>query len=191
VEIRFILPLQKKQTEEVMEANQRSIKELRSGLSSSDTSILIQTLQEVKSSGSPVLIPELTGLLRRTKSQEIRDHIIDILNNLKYQSSADELVKELRKEDEPDVISYLIAACWKNGLDFSSYIDDFIEAFIRFDYIIALDALTVIENATRNLERAATTTRINRLKQHIDQMEENKRVLLLELIHVLKNKVTQ
>jgi len=191
VEIRFILPLQKKQTGEVMEANQRSIKELRSGLSSSDTSILIQTLQEVKSSGSPVLIPELTGLLRRTKSQEIRDHIIDILNNLKYQSSADELVKELRKEDEPDVISYLIAACWKNGLDFSSYIDDFIEAFIRFDYIIALDALTVIENATRNLERAATTTRINRLKQHIDQMEENKRVLLLELIHVLKNKVTQ
>jgi len=174
-----------------MEANQHSIKELRSGLSSSDVHILIQTLQEVKSSGSPVLIPELVGLLRRTNSQEIRDHVTDILNNLKYQSSADEMVKELRKEEEPDVASYLIAACWKNGLDFSSYIDDFIEAFIRFDYIIALDALTVIENATRNLERATTTTRINRLKQHIDQMEENKRALVLELIHVLENKVNQ
>ena len=174
-----------------MEENQRTIKELRSGLSSSDTSILIQTLQEVKSAGSSVLIPELVGLLRRTNSQEIRDHVTDILNHLKNQSSADELVKELRKEDEPDVVSYLIAACWKNGLDYSAYIDDFIQAFILFDYIIALDALTVIENATRNLERAATTTRINRLKQQMEQMEENKRVLVMELIHVLKNKVTQ
>ena len=172
-----------------METNQWNIKEIRSGLSSNDSRILLNTLQEVKNSGSPAVIPELVSLLRNTQLKEIRDHVVSILNHLKNQSSAEELVRQIRQESQQDVMAWLVSACWKNGLNYSDYIDDFIEVFVRSDYITALDALTVIENATENHERGATVARINRLKEHIDQVDGDKRELILELIRVLDQKI--
>jgi len=168
-----------------------NIKEMRSGLSSRDSQIVINTLQQVSKAGSVVLIPELIELLRRTNGKEVRDHIISILNNLKYQESTPELVRAIRKEQQSDVLSLLVAACWKNGLDYSSYIDDFIDIFLESDYITALDALTVIENTTSNLEYEATQNRINKLKTYLDHTSEDKKMLILELIHVLTNKMPQ
>jgi len=169
----------------------KSIKELRNGLWSSDSRIVINTLQQVKNAGSTVLIPELAGLLRKDTGTEVTDHIAAILNNLKYQASADELVKVLREENDPEVISLLVSACWKNGLDYSAYVDDFIDLFLEYDYTTALDALTVIENATKNPDYEATRSRINRLKTNLDQTGENKRMLVYELIHILNHKLPQ
>lgn len=190
-ELRFILPLQRGSINGIMEKNQWTTKQMRSGLSSNDSNVLINTLQQVENSGDPSLIPELVSLLRKTQWKEISDRVAVILNNLKYQASAGKLVNEIRKAQQPEVISLLVSACWKNGLDFSPYIDDFIEVFLHNDYPIALDALTVIENATRNLERSPTESRIERLKQQQDQAAEEKKMLVEELIHILKNKISQ
>ncbi|MBS3806111.1 MAG: hypothetical protein KGY60_01290 [Bacteroidales bacterium] len=172
-----------------MADNTWNIKEIRSGLSSMDSQIVINTLQQVKNSGSPVLIPELIDLLRKTRGNEVRNHIVSILNNLKYQSSASELVKAIRQEDQREMVSLLVAACWKNGLDYSEYIDDFIHIFLEYDYTTALEALTVIENSIRNLELGPTQSRIDKLKSYMDQTGADKRMLMLELIHILNHKM--
>ena len=172
-----------------MPENTWNIKEIRSGLLSKDSQIVINTLQQVKNSGSPVLIPELIDLLRKSRGNEVRGHIVSILNNLKNQSAAAELVKAIRQEDQQDMVSLLVAACWKNGLDYSQYIDDFIYIFLEYDYMTALDALTVIENDTRNLEQGPTQNRIDKLKAYMDQTGEDKRMLILELIHILNHKM--
>jgi len=172
-----------------MAENTWNIKEMRSGLLSKDSQIVINTLQQVKNSGSPVLIPELIALLRKSRGNEVRGHIVSILNNLKNQSAAAELVKAIRQEDQQDMVSLLVAACWKNGLDYSQHIDDFIYIFLEYDYMTALDALTVIENDTRNLEQGPTQTRIDKLKAYMDQTGEDKRMLILELIHILNHKM--
>ncbi len=168
-----------------------NIKELRSGLSSNDANIVINTLQQVRNAGSKVLIPELVALLRNSRGSEVKTHVLTILNNLKYQSSAGELVKAIRNEQDPEVVALLVAACWKNGLDYSDYIDDFVDIFMRYDYTTALDALTVIENATRELQSAATGERIQKLKARLDESEENKKRLTMELIHTLQQKISE
>ena len=172
-----------------MAENPWNIKEIRSGLWSRDTQIVLNTLQQVKNSGSPVLIPELIDLLRKNRGNEVQDQIVSILNNLKNQSSVYELVKAIRQEDQRDMVSLLVAACWKNGLDYSPYIDDFIAIFLEYDYTTALEALTVIENSTRNLEYEPTQSRISKLKTYMDQTGEDKRMLILELIHILNHKM--
>ncbi len=128
----------------------KSIKELRNGLWSSDSRIVINTLQQVKNAGSTVLIPELAGLLRKDTGTEVTDHIAAILNNLKYQASADELVKVLREENDPEVISLLVSACWKNGLDYSAYVDDFIDLFLEYDYTTSLTGFEVNDATPAN-----------------------------------------
>jgi len=172
-----------------MAENTWNIKQIRSGLSSKDSQIVINTLQQVKNSGSSVLIPELIDLLRKSDIHEVRDHLVSILNNLKYQSSVPELVQAIRQEDQSEMVSLLVAACWKNGLDYSQYIDDFIRVFLEYDYMTALDALTVIENATGSLDHASTRMRIDKLKSYMDQTGEDKRMLIRELIHILSRKM--
>ena len=171
-----------------MEEDQQKFREIRSGLSSNDTKILASTLQEVKKSGSAALIPELVRLLRRTNKKEIRHQILEILNNLKTQASATELARAVRKNKQRDLLANLVAACWKNGLDYTDFIDDFIEIFIQYDYLLALDAFTVIENSTKYLSEVSIEPRINKLSNHQPEMDENKRVLTRELIHILRTK---
>lgn len=172
-----------------MTQNTWNIKQMRSGLSSTDSQIVINTLQQVKNAGSPVLIPELIELLRKNRGNEVGDHIIAILNNLKYQESASELVRAIRKEQQSEILSLLVAACWKNGLDYSSYVDDFVNVFLEANYLTALDALTVIENTTTNLAHDLTQSRINKLRTYLDQTGEDKKMLVLELINILTNKM--
>lgn len=171
-----------------MEEKQQKFKEIRSGLSSNDTKILTSTLQEVKKSGSSVLIAELVGLLRRTNKKEVKNQILEILNNLKSQASAKELAQAIRKNKQRSLLSHLVAACWKNGLDYTEFIDDFIDVFIQHDYLIALDAFTVIENSTRYLPGDSLEPRIDRLKNHVSEMDDNKKVLTRELIYILRKK---
>ena len=171
-----------------MKEDHQKFREIRSGLSSKDTKILVSTLQEVKKSGNSALIPELISLLRRTNKKEIKNQILDILNNLKTQASANELAQAIRKNKQRDLLSYLVAACWKNGLDYTEFIDDFIEIFIQYDYLLALDAFTVIENSTRNLSNIFLNSRINKLKNHVSEVDDSKKVLTRELIHILHSK---
>lgn len=171
-----------------MEEEQQKFREIRSGLTSNDTKILTSTLQEVKKSGTAALIPELVGVLRRTNKREIKNQILDILNNLKAQASATELARAVRKNKQRDLLANLVAACWKNGLDYTDFIDDFIDIFIQYDYLLALDAFTVIENSTKYLSEVSLEPRINKLASHEAEMDENKRVLTRELIHVLRTK---
>ncbi|MCF8336327.1 MAG: hypothetical protein K9H65_06980 [Bacteroidales bacterium] len=171
-----------------MEENQQKFNELRTGLNSNDRKILADTLREVKHSGTSALIPELVRLLRRTNKKEIRDQILEILNNLKTQASANELAQAIRKNKQRNLLSYLVTACWKNGLDYTDFTDDFINIFIQYDYLLALDALTVIENSTKYLSETSLDSKINKLKDHVPEMDDSKKVLARELIHILLNK---
>ncbi len=171
-----------------MEEDQQKFREIRSGLSSNDSKVLASTLQEVKKSGTPALIPELVRLLRRTNKKEIRNQILEILNNLKIQASATELARAVRKNKQRDLLAHLVTACWKNGLDYTDFIDDFIDIFIQYDYLLALDAFTVIENSTKYLSEVSLEPRINKLSRHEPEMDEDKKVLTRELIHILRTK---
>lgn len=171
-----------------MEEDQQKFREIRSGLSSNDTKILASTLQEVKKSGNAALIPELISLLRRTNKKEIKNQILEILNNLKTQASANELAQAIRKNKQKDLLSQLVAACWKNGMDYTEFIGDFIDIFLQYDYIMALDAFTVIENSTKHVSDDSIASIIKKLKNHVPEMDENKKVLTRELIQILQNK---
>ncbi|MFP4620467.1 MAG: hypothetical protein ACLFM7_04110 [Bacteroidales bacterium] len=171
-----------------MEEDKQKFREIRSGLSSNDSKVLASTLQEVQKSGTAALIPELVGLLRRTNKKEIRNQILEILNNLKTQASATELARAVRKNKQRDLLAYLVAACWKNGLDYTDFIDDFIDIFIQYDYLLALDAFTVIENSTKYLSEVSVEPRINKLSSHEPEMDDNKKRLTGELIRILRTK---
>mgnify|MGYP006292227549 CR=1 FL=1 len=171
-----------------MENNDQKIRELKERLTRKDTSVLLQTLKEVKMEGNYSLIPYLISVLKGTNNKEIQNRIIDILNNLNIQYSVPYLVESIKNTEQNDLLNILISSCWKNGLDFSDHLEVFVDKFIQYDFDVALEAFTVIENATKHTEVTECKRMIDYLNQNLEKVRNEKKVLLEELIQIFKSR---
>jgi hypothetical protein len=95
----------------------------------------------------------LTEYFDKTDDVTIKKSIELFMNDLKDQSSAGEVIAEIRKEWKPETISMLISSCWQSGLDYSEYSADMAEVFMKADYVTAIECLTVIEESVHLLNK--------------------------------------
>jgi hypothetical protein len=172
-----------------MSDKDQKIKELKDRLSKKDTSVLLQTLKEVKTEGNYSLIPYLIGILKDTNNPDVEKRVVDILNNINIQASAPFIAESIQKTKEKRLLEILISACWKNGLDYSDFIEVFIDKFLEMDFHIALEAFTVIENATSHVDQERTKKIIAYLKENHNQISNDKKPLFTELIFTLENRI--
>ncbi len=171
-----------------MNGNNQKNRELKKRLEQKDTSVLLQTLKEVKMEGNHSLIPYLVLILNENDSPDIQNRILDILNNLNAQAAAPYLIEAIQNTGDNRVLNYLISACWKNGLDYSEFIDVFVDLFIQHDFDIALEAFTVIENTTKHVENSEIDRTIQHIKNHLKNLGREKQALIKELLYMLERR---
>jgi len=174
-----------------MDQKKKKIQSLRGKLSSNDTKVVIQSLEQIKEEGEAELIPDLLQVMETTSIKDIQGKVLEILNNLKSQAAANEVIKELERIENPDVQNSVLSSCWKNGLDYSQHIDRLIDIFIQSEYMNALEAFTIIENSTQNLSNPTLDKSVNKIKNNLDHINQEKRPLMLELIHLLDKRKTE
>jgi hypothetical protein len=95
----------------------------------------------------------LTEYFDKTDDITIKKSIELFMNDLKDQSSAGEVIAEIRKEWKPETISMLVSSCWQSGLDYSEYSVDMANIFMKGDYVTAIECLTVIEESVHMLNK--------------------------------------
>src|SRR5512138_2607983 len=78
---------------------------------------------------------------------EIKELIHNFLNDLKEPGARIEIVTEIKKAFKQETICMLVSSCWQSGLDYSDFVTDFANAFIKGDYLTALECFTVIEES--------------------------------------------
>jgi len=78
--------------------------------------------------------------------------------------------------------------CWQSSLDFSSFIDVLTQNFIKGSFKESFEAFTAIESIEKKLDANLAEQAISALKNEINNVEENKKELLIELIHILESK---
>lgn len=94
----------------------------------------------------------LTVCYDKTKDSTIRKSIEGFLNDLKDQTASLEVIEEIRKTYKPETTSMLISSCWQSGLDYSEYSVDFVNTFLKSDYVAGfVECLTVIEESANEL----------------------------------------
>lgn len=174
-----------------MSEKRQKIQRLRGKLNSDDTKIVIQTLEQIKDSGEAELIPDLIQVLEGTDVSEVNDKVLDILNNLQAQASVAEIVRMIRQVEDDEVVASVLASCWKNRLDFSAHLHDLTKIFVNADFNSALEAFTVIENATPNVTNEDIDESMETIKNHLRSIDPGKKPLMMELIHMLENKKNQ
>jgi hypothetical protein len=158
------------------------IQSLRSG----NRTAILSTLKEFRVHGHISILPDLFDLLVEQESEEIIVEITTLLNDLKDQDAAELLSKAIANPDYKEVQAHLVAACWQNGLAYGKYLDTFLEVVIKGEYIAAIEAFTVIEEAIGDLEPNQKDRMVKKLKARLKEVDDEKKPLISELIKVIE-----
>ena len=112
--------------------------------------------------------------------------IEDFFNDIKHQSARPEVMTEIRKPWKPGTLSMLVSSCWQSGLDYSEYIADIAEAFLKADYATAIECMTVIEESAKFSTREQKDKIIKSVKKSSGAFTNEKIALTQELIEILE-----
>jgi hypothetical protein len=148
-------------------------------------------IKELRNTGNKNLIPTVIELLANHKSEKVKKKLTELLYDLKYQAAAPFIIEAIQSNDFKNIRELLLSACWQSRLDFSEYIPVFIKMFIEGNFNEAFEAFTVIDSMDAKIEKKIASESINMLKKEISNIAQNKKELLVELVHILENKETK
>jgi hypothetical protein len=154
-------------------------------LLSSDQQIVVDTIEEIKYSGSSKLLPFLIDLLHSTNNDEVKKKVYSILSELKHSDSIPIIIEAIRNKKYLPEQEMLIRSCWENGLDFTPYISIFVDLVIQGDYMTAFEAFTVIENLEGFISVEDIDNLLSKLEKMLPTALEERKVLISELIQFI------
>lgn len=157
-------------------------------LLSDNTEEVIFAINKLRNTGNKNLIPYLIDMLATHKSTKVKESIIALLYDLKYQSAVEAIIKAIKSDKYAHILEELLSICWQSSLDFSKYIDVLTEKFIRGNFKVSFEAITAIESIESKIDGELAKNSIAALKNEINNIEENKKELLIELVHIIEGK---
>jgi hypothetical protein len=166
-----------------MEVKKQQISILRSG----NNAAILDTVREVRTIGSSAILPEIFDLLLVSESEEVISACAGLLNDLKQMESVDYLISAIKSEKYKPVRNILVSACWQNGLDYHKDAQLFADIFLHDDYIVSIEAFTVIENSIGDMEDSDIRDLTAKLKLALASAGEKKKTLISELLSVIQN----
>ncbi len=169
-----------------MSEQEKYYKEIEKKLNTEDSKEILNTLKDVKKNGRVVIIPLIVQLLDNDKDDAVKKEVLNILGQIKMEEAVPYIVAEL-KQDEDNYRADLIMTCWQSGLDFSSHIENFIEAFVYGDFQTAIESFSVIEEWIHNASEEQVQNSRQLLIDNLKQVSEERKAFHLELIKLVES----
>jgi len=160
-------------------------KDLLKGLQSADSLKVIETLEELRTSGKTSDIPILIEMLHLSSNPEIKSKITDLFANLKESDAIPLITEAIQNLKYAPELKELVASCWENGLDYSNYLTLFVDLLIDSEFMVAFEAYTVIVNMTAKIDQAKIDLEIDRLEHTMKTATDQKKALMLDVIDFL------
>lgn len=160
-------------------------KDLLKGLQSADSLKVIETLEELRTSGKTSDIPILIEMLHLSSNPEIKSKITDLFGNLKESNTIPMIIEAIKNQKYAPELKDLIASCWENGLDYSKYIPLFVDLMIENEMEVAFEAYTVIINTEHRIDQEIIDMEILKIEKALPLAHEQKRQLMLDVIDFL------
>ncbi len=133
-------------------------------------------------------ISKLISLLTDPANKPFKE---ETLLNLKKNKGGDILLLAIASPKSDKNRHQLIAACWESEINFSKYLPFFILLALDADYLISLEAMTVISNMEGPFEKDNVLDGIKKIKEEQKKLTNEKAVLLNDLIYTLEGFIEQ
>lgn len=162
-------------------------KRMISILQSGNSSAILSTIKDIRQNGRTSVLPEVFALLQRAENNEILGACIELINDLNMEESVPYLINAIKDNTLKDIRHHLVSSCWQNGLDYSKHLPLFIDLIIKDDYLVAIEAFTIIENHLDSLDDTGIAEIQHKLNASLSRASSEKRNLIEELIEVIQN----
>ncbi len=128
-----------------MEKEAKIIEQLKTELTFTSEPELLKTLKKVKGKGNHQMVEPILNLYSSTKYDSVKKEIKNLLNELKVIDGTAILIEKL-KDCENALKELILGALWSAGLNPIEYLPEIVEAACCSSYMVAFEALTVLEN---------------------------------------------
>ncbi len=125
---------------------QQKLQKILADLNSEDTKKVSKALKSLESHGDATVIKPLADRLLKGGSEKNETEIIELLSSVKDTSIVVEIMDILGDSNYLPIRQKVLSTVWNTKVDFSDYIDEFVEIAVEGDFMEALDCLTIIEN---------------------------------------------
>lgn len=170
-----------------MEKKDPRLKKLEKDISLLNTDGMVRLIGSLRNEYAfSGVIGIMAELYTATSETIIRAEIEKFFNDLKDQDLAVEVLSAIEESANEDIRNALLSSCWQSRIDYSDYIDYFIDYAISGSYINALDCLTVVEQSVPSVPEETRKRGIKRISAAMASMEDEKKVLLREIISILE-----
>jgi hypothetical protein len=162
--------------------------ELLKQLQSKDASQVIKALNKLEKAGNVKDLPDIIRIMAQSTEPKLVYEFSAFLANIRSKEAPAVIAKFLTDPDCANIRVDLTRSCWESQLDYSPHLMLFARMFIAGDYILALEAFTVIENTC--LDRQVSHKVLNEvttlIRNSLPDQPETKQRLTKELIQVLE-----
>jgi len=171
-----------------MDSRQTRNARIINNLCSEKESRIMEALEEFLIFGNAQILPEFISFIFKDSSEHYRDHAFRILNDIKDTEAIPVLAEALHQYRGKKDYSYLVSSCWQNGMDFSPYIQQFMDIMIKDELNVAIEAFSVIEENFHHLENTEKQDILNTLRENSIIAENDcKKKLILALLSMLED----
>lgn len=122
------------------------LKLILADLQSGDDKKVAKAIKSLESKGNASAIKPLADTLLSDISEKNRSAIIELFSSLKDTSVIVEVMDILDDEKYLSIRQQILSTVWNTKVDFSGYVDSFVEIATTGDFMEAVECLTIIEN---------------------------------------------
>lgn len=118
-------------------------------LCSTDPDSRKEAVEIIKTEGDQSLIPALLDLLSTGQDHRVTTELVSLLADIKDNHFKKILIDRIVTTSDPLPKSLLLRICWESALDFSDSAEMFARMILTDDFIVALEAATILENMSQ------------------------------------------
>ena len=124
----------------------KRLKALLVDFTSKDLDKQIAAVQAMKIHGNETVIDALVKELSTTKHSELKEEIIELLNNTKSSLVPAKIVACLENKNYANCRQILLSTIWNSGLDYREFLPRILSVTLQGDMMEALECVTIVEN---------------------------------------------
>ena len=133
-------------------------------LASPDMTVVAAAIDEIKENGDLSIVPELLEILLHNEDTTVVTHVTSLLSDIRDTGFKTILMEKLINASPGANKANLLRVCWESAIDFSEYLEVFVNILVNEDFLAALEASTVIENLHGNMDEGKVRLAIDRLR---------------------------
>ena len=157
------------------------------GLQSDKENLILDAISQLYINGTAELIPYVIKLYFVTPSAKIRKEILALLNNLKDKNVCPYLVNAVIHYKGQESYHNIVSSCWQSGLDYSKYLDIFIDLVIEQELLTAIEAFSVVEENISQVSPPERERYAIYIRSKLKVVDEERKNLVNELLQMVQN----